>query len=193
MPESKREPDRGPRPNLYDRRGRLRSFNEVKPFEGASLLGKMAEYYGLNRAEYAAFGTLELALSAPLPKGWTEYVNRRNYTLYVNPSKTEAYWSHPADIFFFLKAREAIAVHKALLLWRNLSTRRHFRSWRISHAADMIWKLKCESSHFRALVSGLKGNGKPGGSEISHSLHASSILSAQCRQCANILQNDKAR
>ena len=154
MPTGKRESDRGPRPSLYDRKGRLRSFHEVKPFESARLLGEMAEYYGLNRAEYSAFGVLELALAAPLPAGWTEYVNRRNYTIYVNPSKSKAFWSHPADIFFFSKAREAIGAYKALILWRNLSTRRHFQAWRISHAADIIWKLQCENSHFRALVRG---------------------------------------
>ena len=87
MPRDRRDPLLPHRPTTRDVNGVLRSPEgfRSKPAVLSSLIFDTAKYYRVGLQETDLHGVCEDALFAPLPPGWKEFVNRRNYQLFLPP------------------------------------------------------------------------------------------------------------
>ena len=69
-----------------------------------------------------------MAILAPLPSGWDEYLNRRGYSVYCKGDKF-ATWEHPADRYFRQEITVVRKTRNAVRYFRAKEKQAVFREW----------------------------------------------------------------
>ena len=96
-----------------------------------------------------------MAILAPLPSGWKEYLNRRAYSVYCKGDKF-ATWEHPADRYFRQEITVVRKTRIAVRYFRAKEKQAVFREWyavvKGSQMRDTLDKVKAFRA-FRAVLA----------------------------------------